>query len=184
MEYCLGPGDGTASVFDSPMDLDIDGDGVFDAVGLDFDGDGASDDALADLDGDGTADHVVLDAGSPDQRWFTDDGTGVWALAADPVGRGSPLRWLALDGAEHTGSPADFDGDGLADDEFFDDNGDGLADRVLSRAPAGGYDGGYVDVDGDGRWDVRLVDADGDGRADGASPLSDPGPEGPRTPGR
>ncbi|HOW93661.1 MAG TPA: FG-GAP-like repeat-containing protein [Mycolicibacterium fallax] len=173
MQYCLGPGDGTASIFDAPFDLDADGDGVLDAVGLDLDGDGLRDDALADLDGDGHADHAVLDVGSPAPHWFTDDGAGTWALAADPVIRGEPLRWFGLDGAEHTGTVVDFDGDGVAADALYDDNGDGIADRVMCAGadPAGGYRAAFVDTDGDGGWDVRLVDADGDGSADSAAEL-------------
>ena len=61
MDYCLGDGDGSATMWTAPPDTDLDGDGQLDAVGLDFDGDGRLDDALADLDGDGTADHLVLD---------------------------------------------------------------------------------------------------------------------------
>ena len=71
-------------------DLDLDGDGLLDAVGLDFDGDGLADDALADLDGDGIAEHAVLDivdVSGTGERYFTDDGTGTWAIAAE-----RPLR--------------------------------------------------------------------------------------------
>ena len=173
MEYCLGPGDGTASIFDGPPDVDIDGDGVPDAVALDFDADGLRDDALADLDGDGIADHAVLDFGQPGQRWFTDDGTGTWALASEPAVRSGGMRWLGLDGAENVGTVVDFDDDGLIDDMLFDDDGDGLADRVMCGGEAAAvYDTAYVDVDHDGSWDVKLIDADGDGFADGATALS------------
>jgi hypothetical protein len=170
MEYCLGDGDGTATIWDRGPDLDLDGDGRLDAIGLDLDGDGLADDALADFDGDGIADHAVLDVGQA-ERYFTDDGSGTWSVAASPP-RAEPaqLRWLGLDGVEHTGGPlVDFDGDGRADDRLLDTNGDGLADRVIST----GADGvtGYVDIDGDGRWDVKLIDTDGDGIADAASAL-------------
>src|SRR5581483_8705824 len=121
MEYCLGPGDGTATMWDRGADLDLDGDGRLDAVSLDFDGDGLADDALADLDGDGIADHAVLDLDNDGtaESYFTDDGSGTWAVAVSrprsdgpapgdaPVGQ---LRWLGLDGVEHSGGPlVDFD---------------------------------------------------------------------------
>src|SRR5271155_3405290 len=148
MEYCLGDGDGTATIWERGPDLDLDGDGRLDAVGLDFDGDGLADDALADLDGDGT-----------------------WAVAVSPPRPGQPqLRWLGLDGVEHTGGPlVDFDGDGRAEDRLLDSDGDGLADRAISTGDNGVT--GYVDTDGDGRWDVKLTDTDGDGTADAASAL-------------
>ena len=46
MDYCLGDPDGSATMWTAQPDVDVNGDGVFDAVGLDFDGDGALDDAL------------------------------------------------------------------------------------------------------------------------------------------
>ncbi len=169
MDYCLSGDDGAAAMWHGQPDLDLDGDGRLDAVGLDFDGDGMHDDALADLDGDGFADHAVLDLdndGTP-EIYFTDDGSGTWAVAAD---RGGPLRWLGLDGVEHTGGPlVDFDGHGRADDRLLDTDGDEVADRVLCADEAGVT--GYVDTDGDGKWNVRLTDSDGDGLADGASSL-------------
>ncbi|AQA03061.1 pullulanase [Mycobacterium sp. MS1601] len=165
MDYCLGAEDGTASMWSGTPDVDTDGDGVFDGVALDFDRDGLLDDALVDLDGDGVAEYAVLDLDG-DAGWFTDDGSGTWAVPADGPGR--PLRWLSLDGLESTGGPmVDFDADGAVDDLLVDSDSDGLADRVLSD------DGrvGYVDTDGDGRWDVKLADADGDGAADSAQTL-------------
>jgi hypothetical protein len=168
MDYCFGGADGTASMWTGAPDVDVDGDGVLDGVGLDFDGDGLRDDALADLDGDGVADHAVLDVDGADPQWFTDDGSGTWAIGAAPQGPGTQLRWYALDGVEHSGGPhVDFDGDGAVDDLVADVDGDGLADRVTSD------DGtvGYVDTDGDGRFDVKLVDADADGAADDAAAL-------------
>lgn len=163
----MGADDGTAALWTRPPDLDLDGDGTFDAIGLDLDGDGMRDDALADLDGDGVADHGVLDVdddGTP-ESYFVDDGTGTWGIAVD-----RQLRWFGLDGVEHTGGPLiDFDGRGQPDDRLFDTDGDGMADRVMCAGPDGVT--GYVDTDGDGRWNVRLNDADGDGTADGAAPL-------------
>jgi hypothetical protein len=181
MEYCLGDGDGTATIWERGPDLDLDGDGRLDAVSLDFDGDGLADDALADLDGDGLADHAVLDLDNDGtaESYFTDDGSGTWAVAVSPPRAGNPwqenpaegqLRWLGLDGVEHTGGPlVDFDGDGQADDRLLDSDGNGLADRAISTDENGVT--GYVDTDGDGRWDVKLTDTDGDGAADAASAL-------------
>jgi hypothetical protein len=163
MEYCLGDGDGSATIWTAAPDIDLDGDGAFDAVGLDFDGDGLIDDAMADLDADDVADHLIRDHG-PEAAYFTDDGTGTWAVSADRVGL---LRWFGLDGVEHTGgSVVDVDADGQADDRLADSDGDGLADRAVSGEHA------YVDTDGDGRWDIKLSDRDADGHADGADELS------------
>jgi hypothetical protein len=169
MEYCLGDMDGSATMWTADPNIDLDGDGSLDAVGLDFDGDGLLDDAMADLDGDGLADHMVRDHAS-EAAFFTDDGTGTWAVAVDRAGLGPQLawglRWFGLDGVEHTGGPVvDVDADGQTDDRLTDTDGDGLADRALSGDVA------YVDTDGDGRWDVKLADSDGDGKADAATEL-------------
>ena len=165
MEYCLSADDGAVTMWDRGPDLDLDGDGRLDAVGLDFDHDGLVDDALADFDGNGIADHAVLDVQGPGERYFTDDGTGTWSVAAErPPRTASGLRWFGLDGVEHTGTPpTDFD-------RLLDSDGDGLADRALVSSAEGVT--GYVDLDGDGRWDVKLTDTDGDGAADAASALS------------
>jgi hypothetical protein len=169
VDYCLAGDDGAAAMWNGQPDLDLDGDGRLDAVSLDFDGDGMRDDALADFDGDGLADHAVLDLnndGTP-EAFFTDDGTGTWAVAVD---RGGQLRWFTLDGVEHTGGPlVDFDGEGRLDDRLFDADGNGVADRVLCVGENGVT--GYVDTDGDGHWNIRLTDSNGDGLADGANSL-------------
>ncbi|BBY23783.1 pullulanase [Mycobacterium stomatepiae] len=169
MDYCLAGDGGTAAMWHGQPDLDLDHDGRLESVGLDFDHDGMHDDALADFDGDGLADHAVLDLdndGTP-EAYFTDDGSGTWAVAAD---RGGGLRWYGLDGVEHAGGPlVDFDGHGRPDDRLVDIDGNGVADRVLCTDQNGVT--GYVDTDGDGRWDVRLSDIDGDGSADGATTL-------------
>jgi hypothetical protein len=169
MEYCFGLGDGSATMWVGTPDTDLDGDGVLDAVGLDFDGDGSADDAIGDLDGDGLADHAALDLDDDGtvERYFTDDGTGTWAVTVDRAGQ---LRWFGLDGVEHTGGPlVDFDADGQTDDRVLDSDGNGLADRALCDGSSGAT--GYIDGDGDGRWDIKLVDTDGDGAADTASGL-------------
>lgn len=169
MDYCLAGDNGAAAFWHGQPDLDLDHDGRFESIGLDFDHDGLRDDALADLDGDGLVDHAVLDLdndGTP-EAYFTDDGSGTWAVAMD---RGGQLRWFGLDGVEHTGGPiVDFDGHGRADARLVDTDGNGLADRVLRSDETGVT--GYVDTDGDGKWNVRLSDTDGDGLADGASAL-------------
>jgi hypothetical protein len=162
MDYCLSDGDGSATMWSAPPDVDVSGDGAWDAVGLDFDGDGLVDDAMADLDSDGVAEHLVRDHPG-EAAYFSDDGTGTWAVAVDRAGQ---LRWFGLDGVEHSGGPlVDIDADGQADDRLADADGDGLADRALSPGSA------FVDADADGKWDVKLTDADGDGRADAASEL-------------
>src|SRR6266481_8722592 len=148
MEYCLGDADGSATMWTADPNTDLDGDGSLDAVGLDFDGDGLLDDAMADLDGDGLADHMVRDHAS-EAAFFTDDGTGTWAVAVDRAGLGPQLawglRWFGLDRVEHFGGQersdpgiggsglvVDVDADGRADDRLTDTDGDGLADRALS----------------------------------------------------
>lgn len=150
MDYCLDAGDGTASIWTGPAEVDLDGDGLFDDLFSDLDGDGLADQAGLDLDDDGEPEAL-----------FTDDGTGAWAVGGAASG---PLRWFGLDGVEHTGPRGDVDGDGVSD-RLLDLNRDGLADRALSSNT------GYVDTDGDGRWDLALVDGDGDGAADGAGKL-------------
>ncbi|MEO3759731.1 pullulanase [Mycobacterium sp. B14F4] len=163
MDYCLSDGDGSATMWTAPPDVDVDGEGGLDAVGIDFDGDGLVDDAMADLDADGVAEHLVRDHAGADAAYFTDDGTGTWAVTVDRAGQ---LRWFGLDGVEHSGGPlVDVDGDGQADDRLVDGDGDGLADRALSPGLA------FVDADADGRWDTKLTDGDGDGLADAAGEL-------------
>lgn len=174
MEYCIGEPDGSATLWTAEPTVDVDGDGHLDAVGLDFDGDGRPDDVMADLDGDGLAEHAGLDADDDGraESYFTDDGSGTWAVRVDRTGQ---VRWFGLDGVERGGAGGgplvDFDGDGAADDRLLDADADGLADRVLSGGVA------HVDTDGDGRWDVKLTDTDGDGTADTAGELaSEPTP--------
>lgn len=151
-----------------PPDMDLDGDGEFDAVRLDLDGDGVFDDAIGDGDDDGLGDFAALDIdddGNPEAR-FTDDGAGSWTVSGAAA---RVLRWFSLDGVEHDG-PGDIDGDGVAD-RLLDIDHDGLADRVLVDGGDGTFPTGYVDTDGDGRWDLMLTDVDGDGAADSAGLL-------------
>jgi hypothetical protein len=130
VDYCLSDGDGSATLWSAPPNTDVDADGAFDAVGLDVDGDGVVDDVLADLDGDGVADHAVLDG----RDYFTDDGSGTWAVGVD---RGGQLRLLDVDGdglvdrafGDGVGY-VDIDGDGHWDIRLTDSNGDGRADTA------------------------------------------------------
>lgn len=102
MDYCLGDPDGTATIFTGVPDVDVDGDGSLDGIGLDVDGDGRIDDVMADLDGDGIAERAVLDADDDGhvESYFSDDGSGVWAVRVDRSGQ---VRWFGLDGVEATG---------------------------------------------------------------------------------
>jgi len=107
MEYCLGDADGSATMWTADPNTDVDGDGALDAVGLDFDGDGVLDDAMADMDGDGLADYAVLDLdndGRP-EAFFTDDGSGTWAVGPGNFG-GSAWTGLSTPGDRWSTSTA------------------------------------------------------------------------------
>ena len=130
VDYCLSDGDGSATLWSAPPNTDVDADGTLDAVGLDVDGDGTVDDMLADLDGDGIADHAVVDG----LNYFTDDGSGTWAMSVDRAGQ---LRLLDADGdglfdrAFGDGvAYVDIDGDGRWDLKLTDSNDDGRADAA------------------------------------------------------
>lgn len=170
MDYCFGTGDGSVTAWDEPPNVDMDGDGVLDAVRLDFDGDGLFDDVMWDSDGDGSADHAVLDLdndGVP-EAYFTDNGLGTWAFHVE---RSGAITWFGLDGVEHHGEPFDIDGDGNPE-QVVDADGNGIAERAFKTGDSG--TSVFADTDGDGRWDVELLDADGDGTADSARPLEQP----------
>jgi hypothetical protein len=80
MEYSFGTGVGVPAVWRSPADVDLDGDGVPDAVALDFDGDGRVDDVMWDSDGNGVADTVVLDLDDDGHgEHYYDDPSRGWA---------------------------------------------------------------------------------------------------------
>jgi hypothetical protein len=143
IEYVFGSGNGHTNTYTSVADLTF-GAGLPDAVRLDFDGDGLIDDALWDRDGDGRADCSGLDLdddGRP-ENWFSDDGSGVWAVPATPT----------PDQAPETPTP----------DRTFDSDADGREDIAVSRS------GGrlYIDTDADQRFDQVLIDSDLDGVAD------------------
>lgn len=155
--YAFGVGDGELTEWTSPADVDIDGDGVPDAVALDFDGDGLVDDVMWDSDGDGVADAAGLDVevlGGGDERWFADaDHLGTWAtptdrasLAATPAPRSPTAPAPPSAPAAHS------------------------APGALSSGGAGGP-AVLIDTDGDGTADTRLVDTDGDGHLDSSRPL-------------
>lgn len=154
MDYCLDAGDGTATMWSGPADVDLDGDGRFDDLMIDDDGDGLADHAALDLNDDAVPETRVID-----------DGSGTWYSGT--AGGAGPLRWFGLDGVEHTGT-ADLDGNGTPD-RLIDSDRDGLADRAV--VTDGRSATGYVDTDGDGKWDVTLRDADGDGSAESAGPV-------------
>jgi hypothetical protein len=128
VDYCLSDGEGSATLWSAPPNTDVDADGTLDAVGLDLDGDGTIDDMLADIDDDGIADHAIVDGTS----YFTDDGSGTWAVGVDRAGQ---LRLLDIDGdgladrALGDGvAYVDTDGDGRWDIKLTDSNDDGNAD--------------------------------------------------------
>jgi len=140
-------------------DIDVDGDGVPDAVVVvvDEDGDGVADGAMAatvvDRDGDGEADAVVavLDV---DGDGVVDDVLVVTAedeAGEDEAGESEAGESEAGAGAGDAGA-----GDGEA-------AGEGVAE-----APGGVMAASVVDGDGDGEADavVALLDVDGDGLAD------------------
>jgi hypothetical protein len=179
IEYVFGTGDGVTTAWVSPPDIDLSGDGTFDAVALDFDGDGRRDDAMWDSDADGIADVVALDRDDDGRgdEFYRDDGSGVWGekaprpadlASSPPEPEVMPAPGRVADPAPHReGEPpddtdavvvrsGDLDGDGTADIELVGTRRAGIpvADRL------------YVDADGDGRFDRVLVDSDGDGRAD------------------
>ncbi|WP_024793004.1 hypothetical protein [Tomitella biformata] len=142
IEYIFGTGDGHVDTWATPADIDVNGDGLLDAVALDFDGDGLFDDALWDTDGDGVADTVAVDfrAGGG-AGWYTDpDADGTWsdyrAGGAEPVEAAAPELPTA---------------------------------PVVVAEPVPTL---VVDTDGDGILDTGLTDRDGDGRLDTASPAS------------
>ena len=166
MEYCLGDGDGSATIWTAAPDTDVDGDGALDAVGLDFDGDGLLDDAMADLDGDGVADHLVRDRrrrGRLLHRRRDGHLGGQRRTGLGPACGGSASTASSSPAARWSMSTPTV----RPTTELLDADGDGLADRALSGEQA------YVDTDGDGRWDIRLTDSDGDGRPTGPTSCHD-----------
>lgn len=134
LEYFFGTGDGAVSTWHSPADLDLNGDGILDAVALDFDGDGLIDDAMWDTDGDGVADRVALDLDDDGiaEQVFADGGAGLWERPVNdqPRAAGEPDRAGSSPGRLEV----DDDGDGLPDQVLEDTDGDGYADRAVRPA--------------------------------------------------
>ncbi|MEO9222330.1 MAG: hypothetical protein ABI251_11265, partial [Mycobacteriaceae bacterium] len=120
MEYSFGTGVGPPTTWNSPADVDANGDGAPDAVALDFDGDGRVDDLMWDSNGDGVADTVVLDLDDDGhgERYYTDPtGAGTWNASVPPPARapdGPVLRWVDPDGYRRSATATiDRDGDGI-----------------------------------------------------------------------
>lgn len=135
IEYIFCSGDGLTETWVTPADLDLDSDGVLDAVALDFDGDGLRDDALWDRDGDGYADVVIVNGGTD---WYTDPaGDGTWsgyredgsAFAGGPTVVADPAPGILVD----------TDADGILDTALTDTDGDGLLDSATARADWSGW---------------------------------------------
>lgn len=207
IEYGFGIGDGHRTVWSSPADLDLSGDGIFDAVALDFTGDGLIVDAMWDSDGDGVADTVRLNVvGDGPEQWYTDEAAdGTWSTRIDPDDHGA---WNRPDAAADTdpGCPAAAPHDPVA--EPAPALPDPPTDTAPPAEPDPPVDPGppiepppaapivdvddtgapvlWVDTTGDGRVDTRLRDSDGDGLLDASEPVSgdDPSiPEPPDSPG-
>jgi len=176
---------------DATGGIDLDGDGIDDAVqvGDDEDGDGIADDfdedangdgwddddatnGLEDTDGDGVFDRLDLDSdndGTPD---ILEDG------GVDANGDGMIDDFLDEDGDgadddSMTDGLDDFDGDGVPDHEDLDSDNDGITDAEENGKPDEDGDGvidDFTDLDGDG-WDDNnqtneQTDTDGDGNPD------------------
>jgi|GEM_PF-319730 len=199
IEYVFGIGDGSTTTWTSAAAVVLGG-GAADAIPLDFDGDGRVDDVLWDRNGDGRADLSGLDLdddGAVD-KWFSDNGSGVWGQSepdprgstpaaapipqvAAPVPTDTRLTWTSLDGAPQSataqadpgGSHAlvDFVGDGEAADLLYDRDDDGRGEVMVLRS------GGrvYFDTDGDQGFDQLFVDHDRDGTADAVMLPGQPG---------
>ncbi len=145
IEYSFGVGDGQVDTWLTPAGLDLDGDGVLDAVALDFDGDGLIDDAMWDSDGDGVADTTVIDVTELDA-----DGGGFANWYTDPVGDGtwSGYRVGGLEVAPAMPEAA---------------SAGSVTAPVVVAEPAPAV---LVDTNRDGILDTSLTDTDGDGLLD------------------
>ena len=177
-------------VSDIPMDLDLDG--ICDAIDDDIDGDGTlnADDAFPtnpaewnDFDGDGIGDNadndddndLVLDSADAfpyDQyEWIDTDGDGVGDNADlnDDGDAWTDAEEFACgsDPLDSDSVPDDYDGDDICDKVDTDDDGDGYPD-VLDAFP---YDATEnSDNDRDGLGDFSDTDDDNDGWLDDEEP--------------
>jgi hypothetical protein len=158
------------------IDLDMDNDGIPDAVEgtRDTDGDGTPDYQDTDSDGDGIPD-IDEEQRVPPLSGIDSDGDGIDdVLDVDQTGGADTDG----DGVDDLLAPSDLDGDGLPDYRDTDTDGDGIADATEG---AGDTDGDGVadyrdlDSDNDGIPDAMEsdFDSDGDGRADYIDPDSD-----------
>lgn len=163
-------GDGLFDVSD-PTSED-DGDGIPDAQDPDDDGDGVSDVSDPDDDGDGTPDAQDPDADS--------DGDGV-PNAVDPDADGDSVSDAQESDSDGDNLPdfmdRDDDNDGMPDAMDVDDDGDGVSDvRDESHDNDNDSIPDYADSDddNDGLSDQTDSDVDGDGISDAADPDADP----------
>jgi hypothetical protein len=175
-------GDGVAD----SLDLDIDNDGIPNALdgSDDPDGDGLPNLADLDSDGDGVAD--LVEAGGPDSNGdgqvdnFVDTNQNGISDQFEPTlgGHALPLPDSDGDGVDNH-RDLDSDGDGISDvreSGGADANGDGRQDGAdadhdgIADAAAGSAPGGHAlprpDTDGDGTIDALDLDSDNDGISD------------------
>ena len=139
---------------DFTVDLDMDDDGIPDAVeGVgDTDGDGIPDFMDTDSDNDGIPD-LDEEQRVPPLSGLDSDGDGIDdVIDVDQTG-GTDADG---DGVDDALSPSDQDGDGTPDYRDSDTDGDGIADATE----------GAGDNDGDGVADYRDLDSDNDGIPD------------------
>ncbi|MCX6331666.1 MAG: hypothetical protein NTZ82_03420, partial [Bacteroidetes bacterium] len=168
------------------VDLDSDGDGIFDGADLDDDNDGILDtienaacipsSTTCDSDGDGVPNNLDLDSdgdGITDARESNGidlDGNGRIDGAVDANG---------VPASSNGGvTPPDTDGDGKKNPYDTDSDGDGIPDSVEKGTNANSP----VDTDGDGTPDYLDTDSDNDGIPDsvekgtnGATPVDTDG---------
>ena len=136
------------------IDLDMDDDGIPDAVEGpgDTDGDGTPDYQDTDSDNDGIPD-ADEEQRVPPLSGIDSDGDGIDdALDVDQTG-GTDADG---DGVDDSLAPSDLDEDGLPDYRDEDTDGDGIDDAIE----------GAADADGDGVPNYRDIDSDNDGIPD------------------
>jgi gliding motility-associated-like protein len=152
------------------VELDSDGDGIFDSADLDDDNDGILDtienaacstpSASCDTDGDGLPNNLDLDS----------DGDGITdareSNGIDLDGNGRVDGAVDANGVPTTSNggvtPADTDGDGKKNPYDTDSDADGIPDSVEKGTNANSP----VDTDGDGAPDYLDTDSDNDGIPD------------------
>jgi hypothetical protein len=88
LAYAFGDSHTPTEVYHSEANVDMDGDGVGDAVAIDMDGSGGHDDIAWDSDGDGRVDMILVDSdhdGTIDTVYTDPNGNGHWDHA-DTIG--------------------------------------------------------------------------------------------------